>query len=279
MTLVKLAEDRFYLVYAAAKEASLLNWMEEQRRHEEDITFDNVSQVYGVLMLAGPKSREILAQCTNAPLTNSDFRWLSGQHITVAGIDHVRTLRVTYTGELGWELHIPMDGMLEVYRSLMRAGEPLGLIHAGMAALSSVRMEKAYVSGHEITPEVTLAEAAVTRFARSEGFQGAALSLAPASKWQLALLQLSEDAEICADPLGSESIWQGSRCVGSIASGGYGYAIGAYLCWAYLKPECGLAGTALEVMVLGQLRMAVVIDGAQFDPENRRPRQDGITAC
>ena len=275
-TMVKLADDRFYLVYAAAKEAALLNWMDEQRLPAEEVAFDNVSNKFGVLMLAGPKARDILAQCTQAPLDNRTFRWLSGQHITIGGVENVRALRVTYTGELGWELHVPMAGMLQVYNALIRAGEPSGLIHAGMAALSAMRMEKAYVSGHEITNEVTLAEANVTRFARDSGFQGAEASLAQPIKWKLALLQLEEGPDTDADPLGSESVWQGQQCVGSIASGGFGYAINAYLAWAYLAPDQTPAGTSLEVMVLGQMRSAVVVDGAQFDPENRRPRRDAI---
>ena len=101
-TLVRLADDRFYAVYAAAKEIAVLNWLEEQREEGEEVAIDNVSEAYGVIMLAGPLSRAILGACTDAALDNAAFRWLSTQHITVAGIEQVRALRVTYTGELGW---------------------------------------------------------------------------------------------------------------------------------------------------------------------------------
>ena len=118
-TVVKLAENHFYLVYAAVREAALLNWMKEEVNDDESVNFKNVSEQYGVIMLAGPASRSILAECTDAALDNASFRWLSNQVIDVAGVSDVRALRVTYTGELGWELHVPMSGMLDVYNALV----------------------------------------------------------------------------------------------------------------------------------------------------------------
>ncbi|MEM6621982.1 MAG: FAD-dependent oxidoreductase [Pseudomonadota bacterium] len=271
-TFVKLANDRFYIVYAAAKEASLLDWMKEQAGYD-DVTFDNVSEDRGVIMLAGPAARAILAQTTQAALDNKSFRWLSTQHITVAGVEDVRAMRVTYTGELGWELHVPMEGMLKVYEGLVAAGGS-GLVHVGSACLNAMRMEKAYKSGHEITNEVTLIEAGLERFTRNEGFQGVEASLAPAEKWVVALLQLEEPVGVDADPLGSEAVWQGDRVVGSVTSGGYGYGVGAYLAWAYVNPAVAAPETELTVMVLGHPRSARVMNGATWDPENARPRQD-----
>jgi dimethylglycine dehydrogenase len=142
-----------------------------------------------------------------------------------------------------------------------------------------MRMEKAYKSGHEITNEVTLAEAGLTRFAREGGFQGAAISLAEPTRWKAALLRLEEGEGVDADPLGSESVWKDGACVGSVASGGYGYAAGAFLAWAYLRPDLTATGTALDVMVLGETRRATVIDGAVWDAENARPRQDLAAAA
>jgi len=280
-TFVKLAEDRFYAVYAAAKEASLLNWFEDQRQDGDEVGFENVSETYGVLMIAGPQSREILAACADAGLDNQSFRWLSAQHITVAGIENVRALRVTYTGELGWELHVPMSEMRPVYDALVTFGEPRGLVHVGSAALNAMRMEKGYKSGHELTNEVTLAEADVKRFARPEGFQGASASLSSAGKWKLVCLQVEEPSEgqPNADPFGSESVWAGSDCVGSIASGGFGYGIGAYLAWAYIRPHHTTPGTKLKVMTLGQMRHATVLAGPVWDAENKRSRADNRLAA
>ncbi|MFA9418922.1 MAG: FAD-dependent oxidoreductase [Gammaproteobacteria bacterium] len=276
-TFIKLGDNHYYIVYAAVREAALLNWMMEQVQAGEAVEFRNVSQDYGVIMLAGPASRKILAECTDAPLDNASFRWLSTQHINVAGIDNVRALRVTYTGELGWELHVPMAGMLDVYQALVLSPHSYGLVHIGSATLNSVRMEKAYRSGHEITNEVTLAEADVTRFSRDSGFQGAEISLAVAKRWVLAYLQIDEPAEdaIQADPLGSESIWFEGNSVGQISSGGYGYDAGQYLAFAYIRPDLNVPGIELEVLIMGEPRPAVVIGQCVYDAGNRLPRSDG----
>ncbi len=276
-TVVRLDDRHFYLVYAAVREAAMLHWMQTQIQVDEEVQFDNVSETYGVIMLAGPASRKILTSVTDHPLDNAQFRWLTAHEITIAGIPNVLAMRVTYTGELGWELHIPMVGMQPVYQALVTAPEAQDLIHIGSAALNSMRMEKAYRSGHEITNEVTLAEANVVRFSRLGGFQGADASLAPATRWSLALLQLDEPAagEIRADPLGSETVWREDRPVGHISSGGYGYSIGAWLGFAYLNPADSATGTELTVQVQESSRRARVLAGAVYDPDNRLPRTDG----
>jgi len=275
-TIVKLGENHYYLVYAAVREAALLNWMQEQVRADETVIFDNVSEQLGVIMLAGPAARRILAECSDAPLDNASFRWLSSQQISVAGVGEVRALRVTYTGELGWELHVPMSGMLEVYQALMSTSHSDGIVHVGSATLNSVRMEKAYRSGSEITNEVTITEGDVARFARESGFQGAAASLAPAERWVLAYLQLDEPAAdaVQCDPLGSESVWYQGKPVGQISSGGYGYDQGRYLAFAYIRPVLNRVGNEFEVMVMGEPRRAVIVEQCVYDPQNLRPRAE-----
>ena len=275
-TLVKLGDNHYYTVYAAVREAALLNWMQEEIGADEALEFRNVSEEYGVIMLAGPAARRILAYCTDAALDNISFRWLSTRHITVAGVENIRALRVTYTGELGWELHVPMAGMLDVYSALMSTPQSEGMVHIGSATLNAVRMEKAYRSGSEITNEVTITEADVVRFARDGGFQGAGRSLETASRWVLAYLQLDEaaaDAVQC-DPLGSESVWHGGSPVGQISSGGYGYDQGKYLAFAYIKPELNRIGNEFEVMVMGELRRAVIVEQCVYDPDNLLPRSE-----
>jgi dimethylglycine dehydrogenase len=275
-TIAKLADNHFYMVYAAVREAALLNWMEEEVMTGESVDFKNVSDHYGVIMLAGPASRRILAECTDVALDNTSFRWLSAQHVTVAGVDKVRALRVTYTGELGWELHVPMAGMLDVYGALVSTPHSEAMVHIGSATLNAVRMEKAYRSGAEITNEVTITEADVTRFSRDGGFQGAAPSLAPASRWVLAYLQLDEPGAdtVQCDPLGSESVWRQGKPVGQISSGGYGYDQGKYLAFAYIKPELNQVGTEFEVMVMGEPRHAVIVEQCVYDPQNLLPRSE-----
>ncbi len=277
VTLVKLAEDRFYCVYAAVREQAVLGWLRGQMRPGERVGFDIWSESHGVIMLAGPNARRALAPLTDTGLDNAQFRWLSGRAITVAGVADVLALRVSYTGELGWELHVPMAGMTRVHDALAEAAAPLGLTRVGSAALNALRMEKAYKSGHEITNEVTLAEAGVLRFARAKGgFQGAEASLAPPERWVAAYLRLEEPGpdQPIADPQGSETVLRDSVPVGAIASGGYGYSVGAYLAWAYITPALNVPGTALDVLVLGSPRRATVLAEPVWDPQNLRPRQD-----
>jgi dimethylglycine dehydrogenase len=275
-TIIKLAENHYYMVYAAVREAALLNWMQEQVRAHETVSFNNVSEDYGVIMLAGPAARRILAECTAASLDNASFRWLSSQHISVAGVEQVRAMRVTYTGELGWELHVPMAGMLDVYSALVSTSNSGAMVHIGSATLNAVRMEKAYRSGAEITNEVTLTEADVTRFSRQGGFQGAEASLKPATRWVLAYLQLDEPAtdSVQCDPLGSESVWHKGNPVGQISSGGYGYDQGRYLAFAYIRPDLNQVGTEFEVLVMGESRHAVIVEQCVYDPQNLLPRAE-----
>lgn len=275
-TIVKLGENHYYLVYAAVREAALLNWMQEEVHADESVDFKNVSEDYGVIMLAGPASRKILAECTDADLDNRSFRWLSAQHIEIAGVANVHALRVTYTGELGWELHLPMASMLEVYNALMATSQSAKMVHIGSATLNSVRMEKAYRSGQEITNEVTISEADVTRFSRESGFQGSEKTLEPASRWVLAYLQLDEPATgaVLCDPVGSESVWYQGVAVGQISSGGYGYDQGKYLAFAYIPPELNNPGTELEVLVMGEPRRAEIVEQCVYDPQNLLPRSD-----
>jgi len=275
-TIVKLAENHYYLVYAAVREAALLNWLQEQVGAGENVTFANVSEALGVIMLAGPAARRILAECTDAALDNASFRWLSSQSITIASIADVRALRVTYTGELGWELHVPMSGMLEVYNALLSTSHSNDLVHIGSATLNAMRMEKAYRSGAEITNEVTITEGDVARFARDAGFQGAEASLAAAERWVLAYLQLDEPAvdAVQCDPLGSESVWRDGRPVGQISSGGYGYDQEKYLAFAYIKPALNQVGNEFEVLVMGAPRRAEIVQQCVYDPQNLLPRAE-----
>ncbi len=275
-TLAKLARDHYYLVYAAAREASLMNWLETQIHPDESVFLCNRSRDYGVLMLAGPASRRVLGECTAAELGNTDFRWLSARHITVANVENVRAMRVTYTGELGWELHIPISGMLEVYTALVETEAGKGLVHVGSAALNALRMEKAYRSGNEITNEVTLAEAGLLRFSRKNGFQGAKWSTTPATRWRLVYLKLDEPGDQApqADPLGSETIWHNGIPVGHVSSGGYGYGIGRYLAFGYVAVDIANPGTAVEISVLGSPRRAVILEDAVWDAGNTRPRSN-----
>ena len=134
----------------------------------ENVTVTDVTDGFGCLVLAGPRSRDILSQCTDQDLSNEAFRWLTAKVATIAGTEGVRLLRMNYVGELGWELHCPMAGMPAVFDALMAAGEAHGIQLFGAYAMNSLRMEKAYRGwGGELTTEISMIEADMERFRAS----------------------------------------------------------------------------------------------------------------
>ncbi len=271
-TIARLADDHFYLVGAAAGEVRFEDWM---RHHVEDeaATISNVSSDLGVLSVAGPESRTLLAKLTDADLGNAASSWLSVRDIEVADVA-LRALRVSFTGELGWELHVPMDRMVEVFDAIVEAGEPLGIGFFGTHALSSMRMEQAYKVSADMTNEVTAYEAGLMRFVKlDKDFIGKEALLANMSnpRWMLVYLDI-DVGTTNADCLGGEAVFSGERRVGVVTTGGYGFGTGKSLAWAYVDPDQAAPGTELSVWVLGKPRPAVVLPEAVWDPQHKRAR-------
>ena len=274
-TVVRIDDDRFYFVCAAFFELRVRDWLERHRRADERVKITNVSQDFCAIALQGPRSREVLAEVTRSPLDNDSFRWLSAQHISIAGTE-LRALRLSYAGELGWELHVPRARALAVFDALWDAGEAYGIGHYGSFAMNAMRMEKMFKGASELTTEVTLPEADVMRFVRLEkpgGFIGfdatRASAEAPSRPWQCAYLEVDADD---ADCLGGEAILANGKRIGAISSGAWGPRVKASLAFGYVKPEYAAAGAELEVMVLGRPRKAWVRTQALYDPDNHRPR-------
>ena len=165
-TIVRIAEDRFYLVCAAFFEQRLLDHL-ETHRGDSNATITPRSNSWGALSLNGPRARDVLGACTDTRLDNAGFRWLSAQQITVAG-HLIWAFRMSYAGELGWELHMPFDALVDVYSALWNAGEAHAIADYGSFAMNAMRMEKGFKGAGELTNEVTLAEADVLRFARTD---------------------------------------------------------------------------------------------------------------
>ncbi len=270
-TIVRMAEDRFYLVCAAFFEQRLLDHL-AQHRVEEDVQITALSADWSALSLNGPRSRDVLARCTDADLTNAGFRWLSAQEITVAG-HKIWAFRMSYAGELGWELHMPNAACLDVYTKLWAAGEPHGITDYGSFAMNVMRMEKGFKGAGELTNEVTLAEADVLRFARTDkGYLGKDMTLNSDLPWVCAYLEIEPDGEI--DGHGGEAVMLDGRVVGSTASVVYGHTVGKILAFAYIRPEAATPGTALQVVIHGSPRAARVLGEPAYDPQSLLPRTD-----
>ncbi|MEO0634110.1 MAG: FAD-dependent oxidoreductase [Pseudomonadota bacterium] len=272
-TVVRMAEDKFYLVCAAFFEQRLLDHL-AAHQGGADVTITALSSTWGALSLNGPRSRDVLAACTDARLDNAAFRWLSAQQISVAS-HQVWAFRMSYAGELGWEFHMPFAAMQDVYAALWQAGAAHGIADYGSFAMNVMRMEKGFKGAGELTNEVTLAEADVLRFARTDkDYLGRDKTLNTDTAWVCAYLEIEPDGDI--DGHGGEAVMLNGAVVGSTASVAYGPTVGKILAFAYIKPDAAVPGTALEVVIHGSPRAARVLGEPAYDPQSLLPRVDAV---
>jgi dimethylglycine dehydrogenase len=278
-TVVRMAPDRFYLVCAAFFEQRLIDHL-TFNRDGADATIINRSSDWAAIALQGPRARDILGACTDANLDNGAFRWLSAQEIEIAG-HPVWALRLSYGGELGWELHGPRKHLPAVYDALWAAGQAHGIADYGSFAMNALRMEKAFKGAGELTNEVTLPEADVMRFVKPDKgeFLGREATLAALAKplpWVCAYLEIEPQGDW--DGNGGEAVRLDGAVVGSTASVAYGHTVGKVLAFAYIKPHAAEPGTRLEVFMNETWRPARVLGEAAYDPAGLLPRTDA-PAC
>jgi len=279
-TVVKLEEGRYYLVCAAFFEQRLLDHLSVNKA-DEAVEVILRSDDTCALALNGPKARDVLGACTDADLSNAGFKWLSAQQIDVAG-HSLWAFRLSYAGELGWELHIPRDSTLAVYDALWAVGQAHGIANYGSFAMNALRMEKAFKGAGELTNEVTLPEADVMRFAKLDkeylGVEATRASAEAAAAgtmpWICAYLAIEPDG--VEDGHGGEAVLADGVVVGSTASVVYGHSVGKILAFAYIRPSANVPGKALQVMIAGTARPATVLADAPYDPESLRPRTDVV---
>ncbi|MCV6592622.1 MAG: FAD-dependent oxidoreductase [Silicimonas sp.] len=270
-TILRMGDDSFYLVCAAFFEQRLLDHL-ATHRDGADVTVTTLSEDWAALSLNGPRARDVLGACTEADLSNAGFRWLTAQEITVAG-HKLWAMRMSYAGELGWEFHMPRAACVDVYTALSEAGAPFGLTDYGSFAMNAMRMEKGFKGAGELTNEVTLAEADVLRFARTDkDYIGRNLTLNSDLPWRCAYLEIDPDG--VADGHGGEAVLRDGHVVGATASVAFGPSVGKILAFAYLKPEATTPGTDLQVIIHGEPRAARVLGAPVYDPESLRPRAD-----
>jgi dimethylglycine dehydrogenase len=273
-TVARLSAEHFYVLSGAVAEIHDFDWLVQHIEPREEVDVANVTDDIGVLVLTGPNSRDVLSQLTQDGLTNQDgFTWMTVRDITVAEIP-VRALRLSYTGELGWELHHQMNKMPMLCDALMKAGAAFGLRLFGTYALNSLRMEKAYRAwGTELTTEISLAEAGMMRFARKDGgYIGANVVERKLEEGVGSHLVYGEVDALDADPMGNEPVYDGDKVIGITTSGAYGYCVKKSLVFAYVKTGYEKAGTQFDIEILGQRRRATVLSEPAWDPTNKRLR-------
>ena len=271
LTVTRVAPDRFYVVSAAATETHDLAWIERHDPGDGSVRIDNVTARYGVLTLAGPRSRELLERLTREDVSRDVFPFFRARHVEVAGM-RVLVMRVSYVGELGYELHHPLELQRVLYERLWEAGADLGLADFGYRALESLRLEKAYrLWGADISADYTPLEAGLERFVAFDkgDFMGRDALLAREPRIRLSTLVVDADG---ADAHGYEPVCVGGKLTTYVMAGGYGHTVGESIALAYLPVEHAREGVEVEVEILGERRPARVGADALYDPGGERLR-------
>jgi dimethylglycine dehydrogenase len=271
-TITRMAADRFYLLSAGTALWHDTDWLKAHLPADGSVRLEEASAAGSSLVLAGPKSRELLAKITDADLSNTAFPWPSAQEITVAG-KKVLALRVNYVGELGWELHVPMADLVHVYNAIWKAGEPLGIRDFGMYAMDSLRLEKGYRSWkQDITHEYTPFDAGLERFVKLDkgDFIGKQALTERHAKGEVERFVPLTVETPTADALTCSIVFDGATQVGIVGSGGYGHRIGKSIALAYVRKDLATPGTQLEIEILGRRYKATVAQEPIYDPRNER---------
>ncbi len=274
-TIHRETNESFYLVSAGALQRLDHDYIRRYMPRDGSVQFTPLTGAIGVLVLAGPRSRSILERVTSASLANGDFPWLSARNIEV-GMAPVNAMRVNYVGELGWELHHPIEYQNHIFDTLFAAGEGLGLRPFGIRAMDAMRLEKSYrMVGTELSIEYSAYESAMDRFIKPEKgeFLGRPALLkrqAQGLAYRLVTLEVHDVTD--ADALGNNALSANGTLVGRATGGGYGFRVQKSLALGMVNPEFAAEGTQLEIEILGQQYAATVIKDSPFDPANKRLR-------
>jgi dimethylglycine dehydrogenase len=283
-TIVRLKEHEYYLISAGAWTAYDADFL---MKSAEDfmaagggyIDIHDITTQWGVYALAGPNSRALLNDIVKdadpaTVLSNKRFPWLSYRDIEL-GMCPVRAVRVAYTGELGWELHYPIEFGRYLWDLIWSVGEKHGLKGVGARAQNWLRQEKSYRAfGNELGRDATPLEADLPRFVDlSKEFNGKAKMVETGVRSKCCTLLIDGPSD--ADPWGKEALLLNGEKVGRLTSGGYSVAFGKQIGMGYVRPELAVPGTKLKVKMLRQEWDAVVVEDSPFDPTNARIRIDG----
>ena len=275
-TVYRTGQQRFYLVGAGAFERHDWDTLTKLVPATGGVQLQKITTQMGVLVLAGPRSRELLQKLTDTDLSNQNFPWLSGQFINV-GIASAHALRVNFVGELGFELHHPIEMQNTIFDLVMEAGQSMGLKPFGIKAMDSLRLEKSYrLIPRELSIEYAALESGLDRFVHlNKGqFIGRDALVAWQQKgFQNRFVTLEVHGIKDADPRGNEPIYdRRGGLIGRCTSGGYGWRLKKSVALGMVRPEFGEIGSEIAVKILGTSYGATVIQESPFDPENARLR-------
>ena len=270
-TLTRVGPERFYLVSAGALETHDFDALEQLLPADNSVRIDKVTTQRGVLVLAGPRSREVLAKVADIDVSNKAFPWLTARRLSIKAASLI-AMRVNFVGELGYELHHPIEMQNSIFDALMAAGAPFGIKPFGIRAMDSLRLEKSYkLVGRELSIEYAALELGLERFVDLDKgpFLGREALVAWKGKgFQNKLVTLEVQGVTDADARGSEPVIMNGAMIGRTTSGSYGWRTGKSLALAMVKPEFSKIGGEVDVRILGQMRRAIVIPDSPYDPKN-----------
>ena len=272
-TITREAQDSFYLVSAAAWQRLDHDYLSKLMPTDGSVNYTHLTDSIGVFVVAGPLSRKLLQRLSAADFSNQAFPFLFARKIDMAGIP-VHAMRVNYVGELGWELHHPIDRQNALFDALFAAGEDLGLRPFGIRAMDSMRLEKSYrMVGTELSIEYSAYESAMDRFVVPDKgeFLGREALLAARSRGldnKLVTLEVLDPDD--ADALGNNALTRDGALIGRATSGGFGFRVDKSLALGMIRSEYARTGTEMEIDILNRNHRAVVISESPFDPGNER---------
>ena len=273
MSAMRLDEDFFFLITAATAEWHDWEWLQKHIPSDAAFSMTNVTKEFSTQILSGPKSRDILAEISNADLSQG---WLTHQSAQI-GETWVQLVRVSFAGELGWEIHSKVEDTGTVYDIVLEAGAKHGLKPFGMYALNSLRIEKGYRAWKgDLSTDYSMLQGGLDRFIKLDKPQDFPGKAAIQSEKQQGVSKrfctLIVDAGDADAPYMS-CIWHNGEIVGETTSGAYGYRVGASIALGMIRPDLAVPGTEVEIEIYGQMCKAVVQeDQPIWDPQNERLR-------
>jgi glycine cleavage system aminomethyltransferase T len=276
LTVTRIAADRFQLVTGTAFGAHDLGWLRRHLPGDRSVYVDDVTASRACFGLWGPRARQILQALTKSDLSHEAFPYLRARELAVGDVPCL-VLRVTYVGELGYELYCPTEYGLALWDALVAAGTPHGLVPGGYRAIDSMRLEKGYRAwGSDITPETTPEAAGLgfaVRLEKPTPFLGRDALLAeqaaggPAER--LRCIVLDDPRAVC---LGGEPVRLAGRTAGRVTSAGYGHRVARSIAFAYLPAASSEPGVTVELDLFGQLVPGTIVSDPLYDPGNERIR-------
>jgi 4-methylaminobutanoate oxidase (formaldehyde-forming) len=273
LTVVRIGETHFRVITGTSFVANDLGWITMHLPQDGSVTVTDVTDEWAVISLWGPEARNVLATVTPNDICNVAFPYMTAQTIDIQGVK-VWAQRVSYAGELGWELYVGLETAVHVWDTLMAAGQQFGIQPVGYKALESLRLEKGYrYWSADITPDENPYEAGLgfaVKLKSGGDFIGrAALLKAKATGLQRRLCTLTiADTSIVI--YGGEAVYADGKLVGRVRSGGYGYTVGKNIALTYLPIKLAKVGTQMAVEIFGETIAAEVADDALYDPKSER---------